>query len=112
MAKAKYYLLTSEFINGTEAERIGLVSLCVPAADLMDRALKVAGDLAGGAQQAIRWTKRSLNGWMRMAGPIFENSMALEILSFQGPDVREGIRAIREKRPPRFPSAHPSVGAQ
>lgn len=110
MAKAKYYLLTSEFISGREAERIGLVSMAVPHDELMDRALKIAGDLAGGAQQAIRWTKRSLNGWMRMAGPIFDHSMALEMLSFQGPDVREGIRAIREKRSPRFPSAHGDTG--
>src|SRR5579875_2536464 len=35
MAKAKYYLLTSDFIDGKEAERIGLVSLCVPADKLM-----------------------------------------------------------------------------
>jgi len=34
MAKAKYYLLTSDFIDGREAERIGLVSLCVPADQL------------------------------------------------------------------------------
>src|SRR5882672_10696193 len=31
MAKAKYYLMTADFIDGKEAERIGLVSLCVPA---------------------------------------------------------------------------------
>ena len=43
--------------------------------------------------------------WLRMAGPIFDNSMALELLTFMEPDVREGARAIREKRPPKFPSA-------
>src|SRR5208283_3420364 len=46
MAKAKYYLLTSEFIDGKEAERIGLVSLCVPADQLMDKAFAVASTLA------------------------------------------------------------------
>ncbi len=35
MAKAKYYLLTADFVTGKEAERIGLVSLCVPRAQLM-----------------------------------------------------------------------------
>src|SRR5204862_6629752 len=35
MAQAEYYLLTAEFIDGKEAERIGLVSLCAPADDLM-----------------------------------------------------------------------------
>jgi enoyl-CoA hydratase len=105
MAKAKYYLLTSDFIDGREAERIGLVSLCVPADQLLPKAFEVADKLAMGSQQAIRWTKRSLNNWLRQAGPIFDQSLALEMLTFMGPDVREGARAIREKRPPRFPSA-------
>jgi enoyl-CoA hydratase len=104
MAKAKYYLLTSDFIDGREAERIGLVSLCVPGSELMDRALDVANRLALGSQQAVRWTKRSLNNWLRMAGPIFDQSIALEMLTFMDEDVREGLAAIREKRPPAFPS--------
>ena len=104
MAKAKYYLLTSEFIDGREAERIGLVSLCVPAEQVLPRALDVADRLARGAQQAIRWTKRSLNNWLRQAGPIFDQSIALEMLTFMGEYVREGLAAIREKRPPAFPS--------
>jgi enoyl-CoA hydratase len=104
MAKAKYYLLTAEFIDGREAERIGLVSLCAPPDKLMDTAWEVANKLAAGSQAAIRWTKRSLNNWLRQAGPIFDNSLALEMLCFLGKDVAEGIRAVREKRPPRFPS--------
>src|ERR671925_653880 len=105
LAKAKYYLLTCDFIDGKEAERIGLVSLCVPADQLMPKAFEVADKLALGAQNAIRLTKRSLNNWLRQAGPIFDNSMALELLTFMGEDVREGLQAIREKRAPRFPSA-------
>ena len=105
MAKAKYYLMTSDFIDGKEAERIGLVSLCVPSDQLLPKALEVADKLALGSQQAIRWTKRSLNNWLRMAGPIFDQSIALEMLTFMGEDVREGVQAIREKRAPRFPSA-------
>jgi len=105
MAKARYYLLTSEFLDGKEAERIGLVSLCVPREQVLARAREVADKLAAGSQNAIRWTKRALNNWLRQAGPIFDQSLALEMLSFTGPDVREGARAIREKRPPRFPSA-------
>ncbi len=105
MAKAKYYLLTSDFLDGREAERIGLVTFCVPPGELMTRAFDVADRLAAGSQQAIRWTKRSLNNWLRMAGPIFDQSIALEMLTFMGEDVREGLQAIREKRPPRFPSA-------
>jgi enoyl-CoA hydratase len=105
MAKAKYYLLTADFLDGREAERIGLVSLCVPAADVLPKALDVAGRLAQGSQLSIRWTKRTLNNWLRQAGPIFDQSLALEMLTFMPPDVREGARAIREKRAPAFPSA-------
>jgi enoyl-CoA hydratase len=105
MAKAKYYLLTAEFIDGREAERIGLVSLCVPRAQLMKKALEVADKLAAGSQQAIRLTKRSLNGWLNVAKPIFESSLAMEMLCFLGEDAAEGVKAIQEKRSPRFPSA-------
>ena len=105
MAKAKYYLLTSDFIDGKEAERIGLVSMCVPMDQVVPKALEVADKLAAGSQQAIRWTKKSLNNWLRLAGPIFDNSMALEMLTFMEDDVREGIKAVKEKRTPVFPSA-------
>src|SRR5229473_5894233 len=69
MAKAKYYLLTADFLDGREAERIGLVSLCVPADKLMDRAMEVARNLAAGPQHALIFTKKSLNNWLRVAGP-------------------------------------------
>jgi enoyl-CoA hydratase/carnithine racemase len=105
MAKAKYYLLTSEFLDGREAERIGLVSRAVPAEKLMDTAWSVAESLARGSQPALRFTKRALNNWLRQAGPIFDQSLALEMLNFMGDDVREGMQAIREKRLPSFPSA-------
>jgi enoyl-CoA hydratase len=107
MAKAKYYLLTADFIDGREAERIGLVSLCVPADQLMDKAMEVAHKLAGGPQQALRFTKRSLNNWLRAAGPSFDASLAMEMLGFFSADVREGAAAVREKRPPRFPGFKP-----
>jgi enoyl-CoA hydratase len=105
MAKAKYYLLTADFIDGREAERIGLVSRCVPGERLMPTAFEVAEKLATGPQLAIRWTKRALNNWLRQAGPIFDASLALEMLNFFDEDVAEGAAAILEKRPPRFPSA-------
>jgi enoyl-CoA hydratase len=102
MAKAKYHLLLCEEVDGVEAERIGLVSLCVPEEELEDRALEIARQLAAGSQSALRHTKLSLNEWMKTAGPIFDASLALEFLDMTGPDVREGVAAIREKRPPRF----------
>lgn len=106
MAKAKYHLLLCEPVSGEEAERIGLVSLCVEDAALEETALGVARRLAAGSPTAIRWTKYALNNWLRMAGPTFDASLALEFLGFGGPDVREGVASHRERRPPRFePSA-------
>ncbi|MDA8108485.1 MAG: enoyl-CoA hydratase/isomerase family protein [Betaproteobacteria bacterium] len=107
MAKAKYYLLTCEQLSGEEAERIGLVSLACEEAELQAKALEVARRLAAGAQTAMRWTKYSLNNWLRMAGPGFDASLALEFLGFSGPEVQEGIASHREKRKPSFPPAPP-----
>lgn len=104
MAKAKYYLFTGEFITGAEAERIGLVSKAVDQDLVLTESLEIADRLAAGPQTALRWTKRSMNHWIRAAIPAFEASLALEMLSFFGDDIDEGIRAVREKRAPRFPS--------
>jgi len=105
MAKSKYYLMLCEPLTGEEAERIGLVSMVVDAADLLDRAYAVADQLASGSQSAIRWTKYALNNWLRQAGPIFDTSLGLEFMGFAGPDVREGVDSLREKRAPRFNGA-------
>jgi enoyl-CoA hydratase len=102
MAKAKYYLLTCEAMSGEEAERIGLVSLCVDDDEVQAKALEVATTLAGGAQSAIRWTKHTLNHWYRLLGPVFDASLAFEFYGFGGPDAVEGLAAHRERREPRF----------
>jgi enoyl-CoA hydratase len=102
MAKAKYYLLTCETLTGEEAERIGLVSLCVEDDEVQDRALAVATALAEGAQSAIRWTKHTLNHWYRQMAPAFDASLAYEFYGFGGPDVLEGLSSHRERRTPRF----------
>ncbi len=102
LAKAKYHLLLCEPIDGTEAERIGLVSLCVPEDELEERTLEIAQRLANGSQPAIRHTKLALNNWLRLAGPSFDASLALEFLDMTGPDVHEGVAAVRAKRPPAF----------
>jgi enoyl-CoA hydratase len=103
MAKAKYYLLTCDTISGEEAERIGLVSLACDEAELQRKALEVARKIAAGPQSALAWTKYSLNNWLRLAGPTFDASLALEMLGFTGPEVKEGLAALREKREARFP---------
>jgi len=102
MAKAKYYLLTCDTLTGEEAERIGLVSLCVDDDQVHARALEVAEQLATGAQSAIRWTKHTLNHWYRVMAPAFDASLAYEFYGFGGPDAAEGVASHREKRPPTF----------
>lgn len=98
MAKAKYHLLLCEPVDGTEAERIGLVSLCVPSDELEERALEVARRLANGSQGAISHTKIALNNWLRAAGPAFDTSLALEFLDMTGPDVLERLEKFRTRR--------------
>ena len=106
MAKAKYYLLTCDFLDGTEAERIGLVSKVVPHEELMPTAMEVARKLASGPQPAIRWSKRALNQWLRMAEhTAFDYSLSLEMLGFFGDDIKEGLDSLQERRDPNFPSA-------
>jgi enoyl-CoA hydratase len=104
MAKAKYYLLTSDFLDGREAERIGLVSKAVPADQVLPTALDVAERLARGPRDATRLTKRALNHWLRQALPGFEASLAYEMLNFLGPDAAEGLAALKERRAPDFGS--------
>src|SRR5437879_5402772 len=107
MAKAKYYLLLCDEVRGEEAERIGLVSLCVDDQELVGKAREIAHRLAQGSQSALRWTKYSLNNWLRSAGPASDAQLALEMLGFSGPDVREGLASLREKRAPSFSGGTP-----
>lgn len=102
MAKAKRYLLLPEVIDGREAERIGLVSECLPDDELLPRAEDVARRLALSSPTAVRWTKRSMNGWLQQALPIFDTSVALEFLGLSGSEAREGVQALEEKRRPNF----------
>jgi enoyl-CoA hydratase len=106
IAKAKYHLLLCEPVDGVDAERMGLVSLCVPEDELDARALELAQRLARGSRAAIAHTKLALNNWLRAAGPSFDASLALEFLDMTGPDVREGVAAVRGRRAPDFGRGH------
>src|SRR5579872_315048 len=97
LAKARYYLLTNEPLNGQEAERIGLVARCVPNEQVHATALQIAQGLARNSATAIRWTKHALNNWLRMAGPNFDTSLALEFLGFRLSDARAGLEAVRNR---------------
>ena len=91
MAKAKYHLLTGAPLSGAEAERIGLVSLCVEDDLVQETALEVACTLADGPPMAMRWTKQTLNAWYRAMAPAFDASLALEFYGFTGPEIRAAI---------------------
>lgn len=107
MAKAKYYMLTCDSISGEEAERIGLVSMCVDDDQVQARALQVAQKLAKGPAAAIRHTKVALNQWLHQAWPAYETSLAFEMMDFGGADVKEGLAAMMEKRDPRYDPVSP-----
>ncbi len=107
MARAKYYLLLCDPISGEEAAKIGLISLAVDDEELDQKALEIAKRLAAGAPSAIRWTKYALNNWLRMAGPTFDTSLALEFLGFAGTEVKEGLASHLEKRAPKFDPISP-----
>ena len=102
LAKARYYLLTNEPLDGTEAERIGLVSLCVEDERVRETALGIAVRLAAGSRTALSFTKRALNNWLRLAGPSFDASLALEFLGFRLGDAKAGLDAVRNRKPPSF----------
>jgi enoyl-CoA hydratase len=98
LAKARYYLLTNEPLTGEEAERIGLVARCVPNDEVYPTALGVAQKLSNNSPTAIRWTKHALNNWLRMAGPSFDASLALEFLGFKLSDAKAALEAVRNRK--------------
>ncbi|MCU1587741.1 MAG: putative enoyl-CoA hydratase [Frankiales bacterium] len=98
MAKAKYHLLTGAPLDGREAERIGLVSRCLPEEQVLPEALGIAERLAATSPTAVRWTRQSLNHWYRAAMPAFESSLALEMLGFFGSDVPDGLARLAQRK--------------
>ena len=88
-------------MRAQEAERIGLVSLAVNDAELLAKTYEVADKLALGSQTAIRWTKYSLNNWLRQAGPRSIRRLR-SFIGFGGPDVQEGVASLRERRSPKL----------
>jgi enoyl-CoA hydratase len=107
LAKARYHLLTNKPLSGLEAERIGLVALAVEDSDVVPKAMETARALAAGSATAMSWTKHALNNWLRLAGPSFDTSLALEFLGFRLADARKGLAAARDKRQADFRGREP-----
>ena len=102
LAKAKYHLLLCEPVTGEQAEAMGLVSA-------VRRRRPGARQGPGGRHPAGRRVRRGdppdqvrPEQLAPPRGPSFDASLAMEFLGFTGPDVAEGVRALREKRPPNF----------
>jgi enoyl-CoA hydratase len=102
LTRAKRYLMTGDWIDAHEAERIGLVTEVVPAGTSLERATAVAARFRAMPAMAVRATKRALNQWLSVgAATSFDYSLASEIHTFSlaGADVREAVRCLREGKP-------------
>lgn len=100
---AREMLLTGRMLSGAEAAALGLVNRAVPRGEVLATALAAAGAAATAAPVATRLTKRALLG----GGPAtFEAALEWEALAqpvtLATDDLQEGLRAQRERRPPRF----------
>jgi enoyl-CoA hydratase len=102
-AKAMDMCLTGRMMDAEEAERAGLVSRVVPAADLLGEALKAAEKIAGFSQPAVAIVKEAVNRsyettlaeGLRFERRVFHSMFALD-------DQKEGMAAFAAKRKPEF----------
>jgi enoyl-CoA hydratase len=102
-ARAKRYLMGGELLAAAEAERIGLVSLCVPAAELDATVDRWAERWSQGPRDALQWTKATLNiGLKAQAAQVLDAGLAYEMVSLQSADHREAIEAFLARRAPQF----------
>lgn len=100
LTRAKKYLLTGDWIDAVEAERIGLITEVVEPGTSYARALDVATRLAAGPMTAIRATKLALNQWLRLGQlASFDFSVALEVVSVVNPDVATAIDSLKRHGP-------------
>ena len=102
-AKAMELVLTGRMIGAEEAERAGLVSRVVPAAELLDEAMKVAEKIASLSLPAVMMAKESVNRAFETTlaeGLRFERRMFHALFATE--DQSEGMAAFLEKRPAKF----------
>lgn len=99
-SKAKELSMLGEPIDAAEAARLGLVMKVVPHAALMDEAMALARRLAAQPRLAIALAKSAYNRGLG-GGDVRYSADAMPFL-FMTEDAREGIRAFRDKRAPKF----------
>ncbi len=101
--RAKEFLMRGNFINGAEAGRIGMVNYALAPEQVMPKARELARELADGPTWAIRWSKLSVNKWLKQqANLIMDASIAYEMMTFKTADHKEAVKAFIEKRKPNF----------
>lgn len=102
-ARAKEFLMRGRLVDGTEAHQLGLVNHVVPTGQVMESALKMAQELNALPPLAVRWTKLSVNKWLKhQLNLILDASIAYEMLSINSKDHHEAAMAFIEKRKPVF----------
>ena len=109
-ARALDLLLSARVIQAEEAERMGLVNAVFPPAELLDKAVDYASDLAQGCSPAsMAAIKRQVYGDLER-GIDEASARALEemVESFRRPDVKEGAASFLERRKPEFEPLSPS----
>src|SRR5881296_409443 len=100
-ARAKEFLMRGHFVNGADAAKMGLVNYAVPPEAVLPKAREIAQELAEGPTWAIRWSKLSVNKWLKdQVNLIMDASLAYEMLTFNTEDHKEAARAFVEKRKP------------
>jgi enoyl-CoA hydratase len=98
---AKKLFLTAQKIEASEMLRIGYLTACVPAESLDEEVDRLANVLAGNAPAAMRGMKRAINEFSR--GRLDEAASDQRARdSMRGAEIKEGIKAFAEKRPPKF----------
>jgi len=102
-ARAKEFLMRGHFVNGADAAKMGLVNYAVPPEAVLPKAREIAQELAEGPTWAIRWSKLSVNKWLKdQVNLIMDASLAYEMLTFNTEDHKEAARAFVEKRKPKY----------